>query len=99
MFCGCTGLGHGEDMMYVTDKIPAHFTIMQRIKRWAQLVKFHPLLNQFNAEMFVENLPKSFVKDLKVTQPVIQSLMDQYKEEKLHETCETLGMKAPEGYE
>jgi len=99
MVCGCTGLAHGEDMMYVMDEIPVHFTVMQRIQRWALLIEYHPLLSRFNAKQFVLDLPKSFTEDLKVVKPVIQNLMDQYKETALHDTCSKLGITTKEGYE
>jgi hypothetical protein len=104
MMCGCTDLGHGQSMIYVMPPIPNHFTVMQRIQRWALLISVHPLLKSFSAIEFVKDLPKSFPEDLEIIKPIIQELMEKYKNDKtttgLLDTCRKLKFEnLQKGYE
>lgn len=53
------------------DPIPEHFTVEQRIRRWAELVSMHPRASRFDAKKFVEDLPKSFLDDLIKAKPKV----------------------------
>jgi hypothetical protein len=92
MFCLCKGKAHGKDIVFVMDPIPAHFTVMQRIQRWAQLISYHPLLHRFAAENFVRDLPATFPEDLVLVQPILRELMDEYKLENLDDLAEPMGV-------
>lgn len=88
-------------MAFVMQPVPHYFTMMQRIQRWALLVKKHPMLCRFDTEQFVKDLPKSFVDDLAFTKPIMKELMEEYKihKEGIPKICATAGDTSKEGYD
>lgn len=79
MMCGCTGLTRGEDMFYVLPQVPTSMPFQQRLERWAELIRFHPQVNRFNAGQFVQDLPSTFRSDMESIRPEIERLMTDYK--------------------
>eukprot|EP00638_Chattonella_subsalsa_P008371 CAMPEP_0117743416 /NCGR_PEP_ID=MMETSP0947-20121206/6120_1 /TAXON_ID=44440 /ORGANISM="Chattonella subsalsa, Strain CCMP2191" /LENGTH=173 /DNA_ID=CAMNT_0005560109 /DNA_START=100 /DNA_END=621 /DNA_ORIENTATION=- len=70
----------GEDMTFVMDPPPDHYSIQQRIERWAKVISLHPILNKFDAKQFVEDLPETFIADLARARPIIERYMEIYKQ-------------------
>lgn len=75
----CPGAEHAAFKFFIMPKVPAHFTVKMRIRRWAMLMDKHPVYNGFDALRFVDDFSPLFIEDLIETKPIIAQLMEEYK--------------------
>jgi hypothetical protein len=83
--------------VFVMPPVPAHYTFLQRVRRWALLLAAHPQLGaQYDAEMFLDDiLVPNFEEDLAIMRPIIEQQMNEYKSTGgLEKICHTLGIPA-----
>jgi hypothetical protein len=85
-------MSHGEALVFALPPIPSHFTVMQRIRRWAKLVSYHPLLQKWDAERFVQDRPPGIVSNMEFVKPILTDLMEKYKIEGTDELASKLGV-------
>lgn len=70
----------GSNLIFGLLPTPNHLSTKQRIRRWAALIHYHPILQDYNVdEDMIAQLPSSFLHhDLKAMKPLMQTFMTNY---------------------
>jgi hypothetical protein len=66
-------------MYYALPKVSDSMPLKDRLYRWTQLIAFHPLLQKFNAEQFLQDQGPEFCSRLTQARPIVTRLMEEYK--------------------